>query len=492
MRRPLCLSIGALIWLTAIGSVAASGRELATAQTAQAPTFNHDIADILFSNCTSCHRPGEVAPFALLTYDDAAKHAKQIARVTARREMPPWKAEHGDVAFANERRLTDRQIALIQQWADAGAPEGDPKDRKAPPVFAEGWLAGQPDATFSPAADYELPAEGHDHYRCFIVPLDLQTPTYVSGLEFRPGNRRVVHHALVFLDTAGQARKVAKGGTDYSCFGGPGIREARLIGGWAPGALPPPRRPEFATPLPAGSDLIVQVHYHLSGKPERDRFALGLTFSGPPSRGRSTVMLFNPRIDIPAGDSHYVIRGAMTLPRDVELLGLAPHAHYLGKEMTVIARPPSGPAITLLRILDWDFNWQGGYQLARPLPLPKGTRLEFEYVYDNSAGNTRNPAKPPVRVKWGEQTTDEMALAFLAIALPTPADVAPFENEIEDEYMAMLFAAGTRLEHLPADLTPEERQGLTLAFALFDRDKDGALSEEESLALRKFLKQRRK
>src|SRR5262245_27319869 len=228
---------------------------------AAGPTFNKDIAPILYKNCAGCHRPGEVAPFSLLTYQAASKRAKLLASVTEKRYMPPWKAEPGFGDFANERRLTDAQIALIKAWADAGAPEGDSADKPVPPTFVDGWQLGQPDQTLKMPLKYSLAADGPDQFECFVVPVGLDKDVFVNGLEFRPDNRRVVHRALVFLDTNGAARRLASADGSYPCFGGPRV-SAPLIGGWAPGAVPLPRSNEFARPIPQGSDLVIQIHYH--------------------------------------------------------------------------------------------------------------------------------------------------------------------------------------------------------------------------------------
>lgn len=457
---------------------------------AATPTFNKDIAPILYQNCAICHRPGEVAPFSLLTYQDAAKRAKLLATVTQKRYMPPWKAEPGYGTFANERRLTDAQIDLIKQWADAGAPEGDAADKPVQPVFPDGWLGGQPDRVVKVSSKYSLAADGPDQFVCFVIPLNLDRNVFVSGLEFRPENRRIVHHALVFLDTEGTARRLAGPDGSYPCFGGPRF-QGGLIGGWAPGSVPGKRDDEFSRPVPAGADLVLQIHYHPSGKREEDQSSLGLTFSGPPTRARTAVILFNSRINIPAGDPHYVVKTSMTMPRDVELWGITPHAHLLGKDMKVNAYMPDGSVVPLIWIKDWDFNWQGGYQYTKPLNLPKGTRVEMEYTYDNSENNPRNPAHPPVRVRWGEQTTDEMAIAFLSVVLPTRVDAQQFQREIRQQYIESLFFSGVTLDDFPPDLPPAQKQSLAVAFALFDRNHDGKLDADESAALIQFLRRRR-
>jgi hypothetical protein len=463
---------------------------LAALPAAETPTFNKDIAPIVFQNCAICHRPGEVAPFSLMTYQDVAKRAKLVQTVTERRYMPPWKAEHGYGDFANERRLTDAQIATIRAWAEAGAPEGDSKDKPRPPVFADGWLAGQPDKVLTMPSKYTLAADGPDRFECFVVATGLERDSYISGLEFRPDNRRVVHHALVFLDVNNSARRMASKNGTYPCFGGPQFQGA-LIGGWAPGSIPAPNSEPGVRPVPRGSDIVIQIHYHPSGKLETDQSSLGLKLSDQPgTRGRTAVILFNRRIDIAPNDPNYVVKASLIMPRDVEVLGIAPHAHYLGKEMKITAQLPDGTEKPMIWIKSWDFNWQGAYQYSKPVALPKGTRVSLEFSYDNSANNPRNPANPPTRVKWGEQTTDEMAVAFLTVNMP-PGEVAGFQQDITAQYIEQIFSQDATLADLPDELTAQQRQSLTLAFNLFDTNRDGKLDTTESAAIIQFLKLRR-
>jgi mono/diheme cytochrome c family protein len=478
------LSIPALL---AIPILSIAGVSTAAAAT---PTFNKDIAPILYQNCATCHRSGEVAPFSLLTYQDASKRAKLIATVTERRYMPPWKAEPGYGKFRDERRLSDAQIALLKEWADAGAPEGDLADKPALPTFTDGWQNGKPDKILTIDSKYSLAADGPDQFRCFVLPLNLDHDSFVSSLEFRPDNRRVVHHALVFVDSSGVARtRAARNGGSYPCFGGPGTPTAGLIGGWAPGALPPPPSEDNARPVPQGSDLVIQIHYHPSGKAEMDQSSLGLTFSsGPPTRGRTAALVLAPRIDIPAGEANYVVKGQIVLPREVEVVAIAPHSHYLGKEMKLTAHLPDGSTIPLIWIKDWDFNWQGAYFYENPFTLPKDTRIDLEYTFDNSENNPRNPAHPPVRVKWGEQTTDEMALAFLGISLPTPAEAEAFQRQIAIQYLEAFLYEGSSVETLPSELSPQQRQGIALVFRLFDRNGNGKLDADEREPLLNFLR----
>jgi mono/diheme cytochrome c family protein len=410
--------------------ILAAGAALA-APADTAPTYNKDIAPILYKNCAGCHRPGEVAPFSLLTYQDAAKRAALIATVTKGRVMPPWKAEPGYGHFQDERRLTDDQIALIGAWAKSGTPEGDAASRPTPPTFTDGWQLGKPDRIVSIPAKFAVPADGPDQFRCFVIPLNLEQDVHIGAAEFRADNRRVVHHALLFTDPTGQGRKMAAGSADggYTCFGGPGI-PAGLLGGWAPGQVPVKPMAGYAATLRKGTDLVLQVHYHPSGKPEQDQSSYGFFFTDPPTKGRALAIVGNNRIDITPGDKHYVVKASAVVPSDTALLRITPHAHYLCKDMKVTAHLPDGTTVPLIWIKDWDFNWQGSYSYATPVQLPKGTRVDMEYTYDNSEANPRNPAKPPVRVTYGEQTTNEMALVFLSFSVPTPQDAVTFTRDM--------------------------------------------------------------
>ena len=470
------------VWLGLMGTALASGA---------APTFNHDIAPILYGNCATCHRPGEVAPFSLLTYQDAAKRAKQIAAVTGSRYMPPWKAEPGYGSFQNERRLTEAQIATLREWAANGAPEGDPAEKPAPPTFTEGWQAGKPDRVFTLADKFSLPADGPDHYQCFVVPMNLDHDVYVKSFEFRPGNRRIVHHAIVFTDPNGNARKLLRSGnSSYPCFGGPGFGPTGIVAGWAPGGSPAVAPPGMDVAIARGTDLVLQIHYHPSGKAEDDQSSLGMTFGEAPTIGRGLILLNSRAIHIPAGESHYVVNMGVTLPQDVEVLGITPHAHYLGKEMKIDAHLPDGSTAPLIWIKDWDFNWQGQYRYKEPVKLPKGTRIEAQYTYDNSAANIRNPSNPPVAVRWGEQTTNEMAVAFLSVRLNSLEDQALFQRQIAIEMIGEFLSQSDDINDLPPEINPAARQRLAMAMALFDRNHDGKLDDQERKTLMDFLRAR--
>jgi len=368
------------------------------------PVYTEDVAPILQANCVSCHRPGQVAPFSLLSYDDAKKRAQSIAEITLSRAMPPW----GPVAphFAGERRLTDKQIETLAKWAATGAPEGTPAKLAKPIPLPDTWQLGEPDLTVELPADFEVPAEGKDLYRCFVIPV-LKVPPgrYIRAMEFRPSNRRVVHHALLFTDTSHIQLP-----PNYSCFGSIGVLPTNGLGGWSPGNGASRMSVGAAIPLQPGSRLIAQVHYHPSGKPETDRWKVALYLTDKaPTTHVVDVGLTSRQIDIPAGEAKYVVRDHFTLPVDVWAVGIIPHAHYVCRNMQGWAILPSGKKIHLIDIRDWNFNWQDQYRYPEPILLPEDTRLEMEFTYDNSTANPRNPHSPPERVIWGAGVDDEMA-----------------------------------------------------------------------------------
>lgn len=377
-------------------------------------TFTKDVAPILFNNCTSCHRTGEVAPFALESYKDIAKRAKTIASVVSKHVMPPWKAAPGP-AYMDECRLTDDQIGVIQQWAAEGAREGNPADLPALPQFPIGWRNGEPDLVISMPEAYTVPAEGRDIYRNFVIPTGFTQDKWLAAVEIRPGNRRVVHHVLVHLDVSGKARELdAKDpGPGYRTGGGIGFASAGQIGGWAPGNVARRWPDGIAMPVPAGSDVVIQVHYNLNGKPETDRTQVGLYFAKGPVDKRARLFPLTGRVNIPAGDADHRVTSSMPVPSDVTLRSVMPHMHLLGREMKIFATLPNGKELPLVHVPEWDFNWQMSYVFKQPVKLPRGSKVSLEARYDNSTDNPRNPNSPPKNVRWGEQTTDEMCLAYL-------------------------------------------------------------------------------
>jgi len=384
-------------------------------------TFAKDIAPILYQNCTTCHRAGEVAPFTLGSYQDAKKHARQIALVTGQRVMPPWKAaSHGE--FQDERRLTSAQISLIQKWADAGAPQGNPAQTPPVPQFAPGWALGTPDLVVEPSKPYTVEAEGRDVYRCYVIPTNFAEDRYVSTVDVHPGNRAVVHHAIAYVDTSGTARKLEAKANDgspgYPEFGGLGFLPAGMLGGWAPGSMARRLPADTGILLPKGADVVLEVHYHKDGKPEVDHTKVALYFnSGPVARPMHLFPLANTGLHIPPGDKNYEIRASLPVIFDATLLTIFPHMHVLGRQMTVTATLPDGTTKPLIDIPDWDFNWQGFYAYKEPVHHPAGSRVDLVARYDNSAENPRNPTSPPKMVTWGEQTTDEMCLCYLGFTV---------------------------------------------------------------------------
>lgn len=404
----------------------AMGLNPALAFSAESVTFNKEVASILWKNCAGCHRPGEVGPFPLLSYKDAAKRAEMIRHIVERRQMPPWKPEPGFGHFLFDRRLSDDDIQTIAAWADAGAPEGEAKDLPEPPRFPDGWKLGEPDLVLKMPDEYEVPAEGPDIYRCFVIPVGNAEDRTVAAIEFRPGNRRVVHHAILYLDKTGQARAKDRedSGLGYTSFGGPGFVPTGGLGGWAPGVESMFLPDGLAKFLAAGSDLVLQVHYHPSGKRERDQSQVGIYFTKKPAEHVVTgISLLNHDLNIPPGEKRYEARASVRLPVDVTALGIAPHMHLLGREMKATAETPDGQTIPLVWIKDWDFNWQDQYAFAEPIHLPKGTKIQVVAYYDNSAENPANPNNPPRRVRWGEETTDEMLLCTIQVYTETETDM---------------------------------------------------------------------
>lgn len=382
------------------------------------PTYCRDIAQIVNSKCVTCHRPGEVAPFSLRTYKDVRKHGRLIAEIIRSKIMPPWKTVPGYGDFVGERRLTDEQIALVQKWVDAGMPEGKANDLPTPPTFRSGWQLGTPDIVYTMHEPYQLPAEGTDVLRNFVLPLELPQGKYIRAVEFRPSNRRIVHHAVLGMDRTGSGRK--RDGTD----GHPGFPQASLagvilpgnLGIWTPGWEPVSLPEGFALPWPKGTDLILQLHLSPSGKPESEQSSVGIYLTDhPPSNFMVDMYLEDLRIDIPPGEKAYRTRDSVTLPVDVDLIGIYPHMHRLGKEIKLTARLPDGSAKTLLWINDWSFNWQLYYQNVEPVRLPANAELVMECVHDNSVDNPNNPSLIPQRVVWGDQTQNEMSVVIAQV-----------------------------------------------------------------------------
>ena len=340
--------------------------------------------------------------------------------------MPPWKAQPGHGEFLDERRLSTEQIETIARWAAAGAPEGNAADLPPSPKFPDGWQLGKPDLIVKMPKAYSLAAEGPDELRNFVIPISISEDKMVGAIEFRPGNRRVVHHALCYLDANGAARKLDEkdAAPGYESFGGPGFFPTGSLGGWAPGTVPRFLPDGVGRHLKRGSDLVMQIHYHRSGKSETDQSEVGIYFvRQPATRYVAGLTVENWEFKIPSGHARFGVNADYTLPVDVTFVAAAPHMHLVGRELKVTAYLPSGELRPMIWVKDWDFNWQDNYVYRQPFTLPKGTQLRLEAWFDNSTNNAANPSSPPQPMIYGEQTTTEMAMCIFEVTSDKLADL---------------------------------------------------------------------
>ncbi len=439
-------------------------------------TFNRDIAPILFRSCAMCHRPGEAGPFSLLTYADAKKHARQVADVTRSRAMPPWLPEPQELKFADDLRLPDSEINLIQRWVEQGAVEGDAADLPSQPKFVEGWRLGQPDLILNAEKPLTLPPQGTDTYWNFIFPVPIHETRWVKAVEIRPGDKRFVHHANILVDGGATLRQ--RETSPGAGFSGMEIRiesqvfdpDSHLLF-WKPGTIPYVEPEGMALRLNPGTDMILNTHLQPSGKPEVIQPSIGLYFT--PHAATKLPMLLqlenDLKLDIPAGQKDFPVTDAFTLPLAVDLLAIYPHAHYLGRDIQAFATLPDGRKKTLIHIPHWNLNWQAVYRYAEPVHLPQGTTVSLRYVYDNSYENPMNPNHPPARVVGGNRSSDEMCHLWLQV-LPVNFDTAQ-----GDPRMALQEAlARHNIEKNPGDFEAH----YNLAAMLQAKDKlDAAIGE---------------
>ena len=450
LGRRLSSVFAVLITLVLLGGVFVSHRASRDAAILPVPdqvTWAADIAPLIERECLDCHGEDPLAPFTLLSYENAAERAERIVRATSARRMPPWLpgGEHG--TFAGERILTDREIELFRAWVEDGAVAGSPTPETLVADEEEVWQPGEPDLVVT-LPTYPLAARGHDVYRNLVVEIPVQETRWVEYVELRPGNRTAVHHARVMVDETSSSRQLDEQDLD------PGFDGMELTSnatnpdghfiGWTPGKTRLAPLDGMAWRLEPGTDLVVQLHLRTSGEPQEVTAQVEFHFADePPTRRPAILVVSSLQIDIPAGATDYAVSNSFTLPVDVDVLSVYPHAHYLGKDLRATALLPNGREIPLIHIPEWDFNWQDDYRFTRPIPLPAGTTIVKEFAFDNSAENPHNPADPPKRVVYGSNSDDEMADLILQVLPRNQADreeliqAQAWQHEAEDmAYMA--------------------------------------------------------
>lgn len=423
------------------------------AGTDKQPTFDRDVLPVLQKNCQGCHRPGEVAPMSFLSYQEARPWAKAIKAAVLSKKMPPWFADPQYGHFVNDRRLSDADVKTLVAWADGGAPEGDAKDKPAPVEFTEGWNI-KPDTVIEMPKPFEVPASGILEYQYIIVPTKFDKDVWVSAAEVRPGNRSVMHHVIVYVrppnsnflrgfpagvpfvpvrferDENGAAiRRQPQQPAAAPSQGQPAappqprgdpMAGVELLTAYAPGL----QEQRFDIPVgdaakfvPAGSDLIFQLHYTTNGKAATDRTKIGLKFSDHVPKYRFvTLNATNRDFVIPPNDANYESHSSVTFNAPAQLVWLMPHMHLRGKDFLYEAVYPTGEKETLLSVPHYNFNWQLGYGVEKPILMPKGSRLDCTAHHDNSANNGSNP-NPNVAVRWGDQSWEEMMMGFFSVVV---------------------------------------------------------------------------
>jgi Flp pilus assembly protein TadD len=437
--------------------------------------FYKDIAPIVYKQCAPCHRPGESGPFSLLTYSDVKSHARQIAEVTRRRFMPPWLPDQRHGEFVEQRSLTEEQIQLIQQWVAQGAAAGTPSDGPAKPKPLPAWKLGMPDLVLHVKRPFSLAADSSEVFWNFVIPVPLTRERWVRAVDIRPGNSRVIHHASLIVDRSASGRRREKSpgagfpGMDLMVEETTFDPDGTFLA-WKPGNVPTPEPEGMSWRATPGMDLIFNVHMKPTGKQEIVDPEIGLYFTDH-SQTKFPMLVELERdasIDIPPNEKDYVVADDFRVPMVVQVLALYPHAHYLGKLLEGFATLPDGSRKELIRISDWDLNWQGVYHLNQPVTLPQGTVISMRFHYDNSEGNIRNPNHPPKRVKGGSGANDEMGNLWLQVLPVEPGD---HRAVLQEALMRQ------RLEHEPADFTAH----FSLGDLLLSRgDSSGAITEFEA------------
>ena len=448
-----------------------------------AVTYYRDVLPVVLKACASCHRPGQTGPFSLVDYGSSAKHAEVIFRKTQDRSMPPWLVDPVCGEFAGRRPLTEQEIRLFASWVEDGATAGNPAEAPPLPKWTEGWQSGKPDLVVRMPRAFPVAAGSKDIYRNFTVPIPLDRPRYVRAVEFRPGNARLVHHAFVYVDSSGASR--AFDGRD----GDPGYTYAmkpltvKMPAGqfltWQPGKAGASGDDQLPWLLGTNTDLVLALHLIGATNAQSVQSEVGIYFTDkPPTVTAFKLGLMSFNIDIPPLATNYVVEDTFTLPADVEAWAVLPHAHRLATTLEGWAVLPDGSRRWLMRIPRWDFNWQGDYKYANPLPLPKGTVLTMRYLFDNPPRTSPSggPLLAPTRVRYGPQTSDEMAELWLQLVLRDPNDL-PLLEEAQRLHSIQLSEVAARAR-LAAD--PGDTQGkLDLGRVMLSRK--GGLSQAEQI-----------
>jgi hypothetical protein len=399
------------------------------------PTYYGDVSRIFREKCELCHRENDLAPFALADYETASTWARDIKRVVSQGKMPPWKPVAGHGEFKGSFALTEDERKMIIEWVDAEAPAGDEANKLPPLDNKSEWPLGYPDRVLSMLESYEPPI-GQDEYRCFVIPTDFDETRYIRAIDYLPGDRGIVHHVLLYADTAGIGEKLdaQDPGPGYQCFGGPGISVSlnnlkSLLGGWAPGQRAHFLPDELGLEIPKGAKLIMQVHYFPVARTGPDQTRIGIYLhEKKPKNTMFMVPVLNDRFTVPVGaEAHKVNEvfptGSLATLFDLlqaveptKVHSVYPHMHLLGQQIQVELTNRAGETIQPLIYIDnWDFNWQGSYDYVKPVEIKSGNRVKLTCTYNNSESNFRNPNNPIIPVGWGEKTTDEMCLVFLGV-----------------------------------------------------------------------------
>jgi hypothetical protein len=389
-------------------------------------TYSKEISRILQAKCQQCHRDGDIAPFALDSYDAVLRWASSIQNALATRVMPPWKPKDGFGDFRDSFQLTEDERSMILAWLASGMAEGDPADLPDPIKIQGEWPLGEPDVTLAMSAPYTPPV-GADMYRCFVIPTGIADGGYLSAIDVLPGARQVVHHVLMFQDNSGAGVDLdgKDGAPGYPCFGGPGFSIGlnnlnAAMGGWAPGQRTHFLPDGIGIQLQKATNIIIQVHYHPTSATAQDRTRIGLYFSKVPVQQRLfMVPIVNDTFKIPAGEEKYEVNASFTvLPfLAAKAIWVYPHMHLLGRDIKMDLLNSDQSVTPLIWEDNWDFNWQGSYTYKDQIAIPSGSTVRLRCTYDNSSNNLKNPNYPPVAVTWGEQTTDEMCVGFLGVTL---------------------------------------------------------------------------